>query len=57
MKLAMVFPGQGSQAVGMLKSYEGLPEINLVREEAAAVLGADFLRLLDEGPRRISTRR
>jgi [acyl-carrier-protein] S-malonyltransferase len=50
MKLAMVFPGQGSQAVGMLKGYEGLPEIKLVREEAAAVLGADFLRLLDEGP-------
>jgi [acyl-carrier-protein] S-malonyltransferase len=50
MKLAMVFPGQGSQAVGMLKGYEGLPEINLVREEAAAVLGPEFLRLLDEGP-------
>jgi [acyl-carrier-protein] S-malonyltransferase len=50
MKLAMVFPGQGSQAVGMLKGYEGLPEIAAVREETAAVLGSDFLRLLDEGP-------
>jgi len=50
MKLAMVFPGQGSQAVGMLKGYAGLPEINLVRDEAAAVLGADFIRVLDEGP-------
>jgi len=49
-KLALIFPGQGSQSVGMLKGYEGLPEINLVREEAAAVLGADFVRLLDEGP-------
>jgi [acyl-carrier-protein] S-malonyltransferase len=50
MKLAMVFPGQGSQAVGMLKGYEGLPELASVRAEAAAVLGSDFVRLLDEGP-------
>ena len=50
MKLAMVFPGQGSQAVGMLKGYEGLPEIASVREEAAQVLGEEFIRLLDEGP-------
>jgi [acyl-carrier-protein] S-malonyltransferase len=50
MKLAMLFPGQGSQAVGMLKGYEGLPELASVRAEAAAVLGSDFVRLLDEGP-------
>jgi [acyl-carrier-protein] S-malonyltransferase len=50
MKLAMLFPGQGSQAVGMLKGYEGLPELAAVRAEAAAVLGSDFVRLLDEGP-------
>ncbi|HET7365713.1 MAG TPA: ACP S-malonyltransferase [Burkholderiales bacterium] len=50
MKLAMVFPGQGSQAVGMLKSYAGLPEIAAVRAEAAEVLGAHFLPLLDAGP-------
>jgi len=50
MKLAMVFPGQGSQAVGMLKAYAGLPEVDSVRGQAQAALGADFLRLLDEGP-------
>jgi [acyl-carrier-protein] S-malonyltransferase len=50
MKLAMVFPGQGSQAVGMLKAYEGLPEIASVRDAAAQVLGKDFVNLLDEGP-------
>ena len=50
MKLAMVFPGQGSQAVGMLKGYEGLPEIEAVRKEAQEVLGKDFIDLLDEGP-------
>jgi [acyl-carrier-protein] S-malonyltransferase len=50
MKLAMVFPGQGSQAVGMLKGYEGLDGAVEVRAEAAAALGIDFLKLLDEGP-------
>jgi [acyl-carrier-protein] S-malonyltransferase len=49
-KLAMVFPGQGSQAVGMLKAYAGLPGVDEVRAEAGAALGDDFLRLLDEGP-------
>ena len=50
MKLAMVFPGQGSQSVGMLKGYDGLPDIDVVRAEANAALGADFLKILDEGP-------
>jgi [acyl-carrier-protein] S-malonyltransferase len=50
MKLAMVFPGQGSQSVGMLKAYAGLPGVDAVRAEAAAALGEEFLRLLDEGP-------
>lgn len=50
MKLAMVFPGQGSQAVGMLRAYAGLPGIDAVIAQASDVLGADFVRLLDEGP-------
>lgn len=50
MKLAMIFPGQGSQAVGMLKAYAGLPEVDAVVSEARTVLGEDFTRLLDEGP-------
>jgi len=50
MKLAMVFPGQGSQAVGMLKGYAGLPDVDKVLHEAEAVLGKEFIRLLDEGP-------
>ncbi len=50
MKLAMVFPGQGSQAVGMLAAYAGLPEIDAARAEVRAALGDDFLKLLDEGP-------
>ena len=50
MKLAMVFPGQGSQSVGMLKAYAGLAAVDTVRAEAGAALGLDFLKLLDEGP-------
>jgi [acyl-carrier-protein] S-malonyltransferase len=50
MKLAMVFPGQGSQAVGMLKGYDGLPQVDLVRKDVVEILGKDFLALLDEGP-------
>jgi [acyl-carrier-protein] S-malonyltransferase len=50
MKLAMIFPGQGSQSVGMLRAYDGLPELPAIRVQAAEVLGNDFLRLLDEGP-------
>jgi [acyl-carrier-protein] S-malonyltransferase len=50
MKLAMVFPGQGSQAVGMLRAYAGLPGVEEVRRQASAALGEEFLTLLDEGP-------
>jgi len=49
-KLAMIFPGQGSQAVGMLKSYDGLPGVSEVRGIAAQAMGKEFIALLDEGP-------
>ena len=50
MKLAMIFPGQGSQSVGMLRAYQGLPEVEETKSLARDALGGDFLRLLDEGP-------
>jgi [acyl-carrier-protein] S-malonyltransferase len=50
MKLAMVFPGQGSQSVGMLKAYAGLPGVAEVVAEAERVLGREFVELLDQGP-------
>ena len=46
----MIFPGQGSQAVGMLKSYDGLPGVSEVRGIAAQAMGKEFIALLDEGP-------
>jgi [acyl-carrier-protein] S-malonyltransferase len=50
MKLALVFPGQGSQSVGMLQGYAGIPGVHEVLEEAKRILGAEFTTLLDQGP-------
>jgi [acyl-carrier-protein] S-malonyltransferase len=50
MKLAMVFPGQGSQAVGMLGAYGDLPVIRETLREASDALGFDLAKLIAEGP-------
>jgi len=50
MKLAMVFPGQGSQAVGMLAAYGDLPVIAQTLAEASDVLHHDLAKLIAEGP-------
>ena len=50
MKLALVFPGQGSQSVGMLRGYAGVPGVEQIVDEAKAILGADFTTLMDQGP-------
>jgi [acyl-carrier-protein] S-malonyltransferase len=49
-KLAIVFPGQGSQSVGMLRGYAEVPEVIEALLEAKEVLGGEFIRLLEEGP-------
>lgn len=50
MKLAMVFPGQGSQSVGMLGAYDAYPVVRETLAEAGAVLGQDLWTLAAEGP-------
>jgi [acyl-carrier-protein] S-malonyltransferase len=50
MKLALVFPGQGSQSPGMLRGYAGIPGVHEALEEARRILGAEFTTLLDQGP-------
>src|SRR5262252_3335478 len=49
--LALLFPGQGSQSVGMGRSlYDGSPAARAVFDEADAVLGFPLTRLCFEGP-------
>ncbi|MEO7727392.1 MAG: ACP S-malonyltransferase [Burkholderiales bacterium] len=50
MKLAMVFPGQGSQSVGMLASFAGSKPVRDVFAEAADVLQQDLWQLVADGP-------
>ncbi|MDP2897719.1 MAG: ACP S-malonyltransferase [bacterium] len=56
-KVAVVFPGQGAQYVGMGKDlYERCPESREVFEGANRILGSDLLRLMFEGPEETLTR-
>ena len=50
MKLALVFPGQGSQSVGMMAGYEAAPVVRETFAEASAALGQDLWALVSEGP-------
>ncbi|MCT6875956.1 ACP S-malonyltransferase [Frischella perrara] len=49
-KFAMVFPGQGSQEIGMLKELsEAYPIVQEIFSEASSVLGYDLWNLVQEG--------
>jgi [acyl-carrier-protein] S-malonyltransferase len=49
--LAFVFPGQGSQAVGMLsKLAASYPLVKQVFEQASDVLSVDLWKMVEEGP-------
>jgi len=51
MARALIFPGQGSQAVGMGKALaEAFPQARAVFEEVDASLGQNLSRLMFEGP-------
>lgn len=50
MKFALVFPGQGSQALGMMAAYGDSPVIRDTFAEASAALGRDLWQLVTEGP-------
>ncbi len=49
-KIAFVFPGQGSQAVGMLDSLQDVPTVQWILNDACEALGFDLAKLIHEGP-------
>jgi len=50
MKIAFVFPGQGSQTVGMLDAFAGEPAVQDVLARAGEALGEDLGKLIAAGP-------
>lgn len=51
MSIAYIFPGQGSQYVGMGKDlYEKYPEVKKLYDEADALLGVPLSKICFEGP-------
>jgi [acyl-carrier-protein] S-malonyltransferase len=50
MKTAFLFPGQGSQSVGMMAGLAQFPEVKQTFDAASAALGEDLWKLVTEGP-------
>jgi [acyl-carrier-protein] S-malonyltransferase len=50
MSFAFVFPGQGSQSVGMMAAYGDSPVVRATFDEASAALGEDLWTMVAEGP-------
>ena len=50
MSFAFVFPGQGSQSVGMMAAYGNAPVVRATFDEASAALGEDLWTMVAEGP-------
>jgi len=48
---AFVFPGQGSQSVGMLDAWGEHPAVKQTLQEASDALGEDIAHLIKEGPK------
>jgi [acyl-carrier-protein] S-malonyltransferase len=50
---AFVFPGQGSQSVGMLDAWGEHPIVRQTLQEASDALGEDVAHLIHEGPKEL----
>jgi [acyl-carrier-protein] S-malonyltransferase len=48
--IAFVFPGQGSQAVGMLESFRDNAAVQSIITRASSALGQDIGTLIEQGP-------
>jgi [acyl-carrier-protein] S-malonyltransferase len=49
-KLAVVFPGQGSQSLGMMAGWDDHPVVRATFDEASEALGDDLWALVTDGP-------
>ncbi|MEP7370763.1 MAG: ACP S-malonyltransferase [Nitrosospira sp.] len=49
-RFACVFPGQGSQSVGMMNGYADFPIVRETFAEASDILGRDFWAMAERGP-------
>ena len=50
MKFALVFPGQGSQSVGMMSGFGDSAVVRQTFDEASAALGEDLWAMVNDGP-------
>ncbi len=50
MSLAIVFPGQGSQSVGMMNGFAGEAVVENTFREAQALVGVDYWSMVRDGP-------
>ena len=50
MSFAFVFPGQGSQSVGMMAAYGDAAVVRATFDEASSALGDDLWQMVAEGP-------
>ena len=50
MTFAILFPGQGSQSVGMMKGFVELPIVEQTFRDASAITSIDYWAMANEGP-------
>lgn len=50
MKLAFIFPGQGSQALGMFQGFADNATVRVAIQEASDAVNIDFWQMVEQGP-------
>lgn len=48
--LAIVFPGQGSQSLGMMNGFADTPIVEQTFHEARRIVGVDYWQMVNDGP-------
>ena len=48
--LAITFPGQGSQSIGMMEGFADAPVVEKTFKEASDILGVDLWKIVRDGP-------